>query len=123
MPHSDVPCGDHCPVEDAIQVIGGKWKLLIIRMLLLEGTRHFNDLQRDVAGISAKVLTENLKDLMRVGIVARQERAGRRVEYSLSEAGRELMPIFEQLGAWHDRANARLVPLEVGAELELGAAE
>jgi DNA-binding HxlR family transcriptional regulator len=90
-----------CPVERAIQVIGGKWKLLVLRSLLLNGPQGYNELLASVSSISSKELTRNLEDLTSVKLVERtRETTGRLTPYSLTKAGEELMPTFKSLLAW-----------------------
>lgn len=84
-----------CPVEDAIHIVGGKWKLLLIRVLLIEGPRRFNELSRRLPQISAKVLTQNLRELEDDCVV---ERDG--PHYQVTKAGAKLMPIMHSLGEW-----------------------
>lgn len=91
-----------CPVATAVGVIGNKWKLLILRNLLVNPQR-FTDLLKDVDGISKKVLTENLRSLEDDGIVNRKTYPYEipiKVEYSLSEMGETLKPIFDVLTNW-----------------------
>lgn len=82
-------------------VLGGKWKLIIIAHLAQP--RRFGQLAQRLALISRKVLTEQLKELEEDGIVRRQAFAELppRVEYSLTAHGLALLPILDQLGAWH----------------------
>lgn len=110
---SPSPDGAACPVETAIRTIGGKWRLLIIRMLLLEGPHRFNRLLEAVDGISSKVLSQDLRALGEAGIVARRVISERpqQVEYALTPAGGELLPIFQALGGWGER----LAAAETGA--------
>ena len=90
-----------CPVEMAINIIGGKWKLLVLRSLLLNGPQGYNQLLSSVAGISAKELTRNLGALAGSGLVVRSTGAtGLGAHYDLTEAGKGLMPTFESLLAW-----------------------
>ena len=90
-----------CPVEMAINIIGGKWKLLVLRSLLLNGPQGYNQLLSSVAGISAKELTRNLGALAGSGLVVRSTGAtGRGAHYELTEPGKGLMPTFESLLAW-----------------------
>ena len=90
-----------CPVEMAINIIGGKWKLLVLRSLILNGPQGYNQLLLSVAGISAKELTRNLGALAGSGLVVRSTGATERsAHYHLSEAGKGLMPTFESLLAW-----------------------
>lgn len=90
-----------CPVETTTNLIGSKWKLLIIRDLLT-GTKRFNELLRSVGNISQKVLTENLRSLEENGLVHREVFAEvpPRVEYSLTELGKSLEPIIQTFRAW-----------------------
>lgn len=90
-----------CPVATTVQLIGNKWKLLILRNLLVRPWR-FNELQRSLEGISQKVLTESLRSMESDGIVIRTVYAEvpPRVEYSLSELGKTLRPILDAMKAW-----------------------
>mgnify|MGYP002424236544 FL=1 len=85
-----------CPVEYTASIISNKWKVLILRDLI-EGTKRYNELNRSVVGISAKVLTQNLKDLETDGIVLRKVYpvVPPKVEYSLTEKGKELKSILD----------------------------
>ena len=87
-----------CPVEMTLQLIGDKWKVLIIRDLL-SGTKRFNELMRSVGGISQKVLTSNLRSLEASGLVNRKvyPEVPPRVEYSLTETGMSLKPILDSM--------------------------
>lgn len=92
-----------CPVATTVQLIGSKWKLLIMRNLLARPWR-FNELQKSLQGISQKVLTESLRSMVNDGIVIRTVYAEvpPRVEYSLSELGesmRGIICVMEQWGA------------------------
>ena len=86
----------NCPVEYTASIIGNKWKIIILRDLLT-GTKRYNELTRSVVGISAKVLTENLRDLERDGIVKRKVYpvVPPKVEYSLTDKGLELKDVLE----------------------------
>ncbi len=87
-----------CPVATAVALVGGKWKLLIIRNLRVRAWR-FNELQRDLEGISQKVLTDSLRQLMDDGLVYRHDyrEMPPRVDYSLTELGEKLLPIMDAL--------------------------
>lgn len=107
---ADFCAGDApCAVEGAIRLIGGKWKLLIIRELLLSGPQRYNRLLEQVVGISSKVLSQDLAALTDQGIIERREVVprSRHVEYALTARGEMLMPIFQALGAWHAGAAER----------------
>ena len=87
-----------CPVATAVALIGGKWKLLILRNLKSRPWR-FNELQRDLEGISQKVLTDSLRQMMDDGLVYRQDyqELPPRVEYGLTDLGKEMLPIIDAL--------------------------
>ena len=87
-----------CPVATAVPIIGGKWKLLIIRNLK-ERPWRFNELQRDIEGISQKVLTDSLRQMIDDGLVYRHDyqEIPQKVEYGLTELGKEMLPIIDAL--------------------------
>jgi len=98
-PPSD--CVTVCPVEQAIRIIGGKWKMLVLRSLLLNGPLRYNDLLATVSGISAKELTRNLGELASAGLLSRGPSETVRTEpYELTPLGSALMPVFSQLLTW-----------------------
>ena len=90
-----------CPVATIVELIGNKWKLLIIRNLLAS-TSRFGELKNGVPGISQKVLTDNLRALESDGLVVRTSfpEIPPRVEYSLSELGNTLRPLFKDMENW-----------------------
>ncbi|MBD5515433.1 MAG: helix-turn-helix transcriptional regulator [Lachnospiraceae bacterium] len=90
-----------CPVATTVQLIGNKWKLLIIRNLLVRPWR-FGELQKDLSGISQKVLTDCLRTMEADGIIIRKVYAEvpPRVEYSLSELGESMHPILTAMEDW-----------------------
>jgi DNA-binding HxlR family transcriptional regulator len=90
-----------CPVATTVSLIGNKWKLLIIRNLLVRPWR-FNELQKSLEGISQKVLTDNLRALEKDGLILRTvyPEVPPRVEYSLTELGESMRPILESMQAW-----------------------
>ena len=90
-----------CPVATTVQLIGSKWKLLILRNLMVRPWR-FNELHKDLAGISQKVLTDSLRALEADGIVTRTVYAEvpPRVEYALSELGETLRPVLGAMQEW-----------------------
>jgi DNA-binding HxlR family transcriptional regulator len=89
-----------CPVEEAIRIIGGKWKLLILRSLLLNGPQRYNELAGTVTAISQKELTRNLRELSDAGLVARDSGTSKMARYDLTKLGKGLMPTFKKLLAW-----------------------
>jgi len=90
-----------CPVATTVSLIGNKWKLLIIRDLLDRPWR-FNELRRDLDGISQKVLTESLRQMEADGIVIRTvyPEVPPKVEYALSKLGESLRPILDAMKSW-----------------------
>ncbi len=90
-----------CPVATTVQLIGNKWKLLIIRNLL-SAPQRFTQLKAGIPGISQKVLTDNLRALERDGILLREVYAQipPKVVYSLTEIGQSLLPIIDRMADW-----------------------
>ena len=90
-----------CPVATTVQLIGNKWKLLILRNLLTRPWR-FNEMLRSIPGISQKVLTDNLRALENDGIITRTvfPEVPPRVEYALSELGDSMRPIIDAMQVW-----------------------
>ena len=93
-----------CPVATTVSLIGSKWKLLILRNLMARPWR-FNELHRDLAGISQKVLTESLRSMEADGIITRTAYTEQppRVEYALSPLGESLRPIIMEMAAWGEQ--------------------
>lgn len=90
-----------CPVATTVSIIGSKWKLLIIRNLLSRPWR-FNELKKDLDGISQKVLTDSLRTMEEDGIITRTvyPEVPPRVEYALSELGESMRPILSAMQEW-----------------------
>jgi DNA-binding HxlR family transcriptional regulator len=100
MPTSRSYC-DVCPIARALDVIGERWALLVVRELLL-GPQRFSDLRRALPGASSNVLTDRLRELEARGVLCRRTLpppAGASV-YELTERGRELEPVLDALGMW-----------------------
>ena len=99
-----------CPVATTVQLIGSKWKLLIIRNLEYYGKQRFTDFLKTIPAISKKVLTDNLRALENDGLIEREVFAEvpPRVEYSLSELGNTLKPIFDAMKDWGTNYKAHL---------------
>lgn len=99
-----------CPVATTVQLIGNKWKLLIIRNLIYNGKQRFTDFVKTVPGISKKVLTDNLRALEDDGLIEREVFAEvpPRVEYTLSELGKTLKPILDAMHVWGTEYKASL---------------
>ncbi len=96
-----------CPVEITMMLISDKWKVLILRDLL-NGTLRFSELRRSVGNVSQKVLTSNLRQMERDGLVHREvyPEVPPRVEYSLTEVGESLRPIIETMKTWGNHYRA-----------------
>lgn len=94
-----------CPVARAMDVLDGKWTMLVIRDLLA-GTRRFSQLRASLAGISPKTLTDRLRVLEAHGLVTRSIYAEvpPRVEYALTDRGRALGPVVAALSVWSNDA-------------------
>lgn len=92
-----------CAVEATLRVIGGRWKVLILRELFF-GVKRFNELHRSISGITQKMLTQQLRELEKDGLVHREvySQVPPKVEYSLTPLGKSLQPI---LGAMHEWGN------------------
>jgi DNA-binding HxlR family transcriptional regulator len=90
-----------CPLTAALASIGGKWKLIIVYWLA-DSPKHFAGIRQVMPGISQKVLTEQLRELVHDGIVRRQPtgEAPAPVEYSLTDYGRALLPLVEDIRRW-----------------------
>ena len=102
-----------CPVATTVQLIGNKWKLLIIRNLLVRPWR-FNELQKSLDGISQKVLTDSLRSMEADGLITRTVYAEvpPRVEYALSDLGESMRPILNSMQTWGESYKAMMAQEE-----------
>jgi DNA-binding HxlR family transcriptional regulator len=91
--------GQFCPVAKASEIVAERWTPLVIAELLAGSTR-FNDIRRGVPLMSQTLLSTRLKELVRVGIVERRDAGGRTQEWHLTQAGKALGPVIQQLGEW-----------------------
>lgn len=91
-----------CRVDDALGILVGKWKPIILLHLLHSGTSRFNELKRNMPGITQKMLTQQLRDLEEEDIIMRRvyPQVPPKVEYSITEYGRSLEPILEAMHDW-----------------------
>lgn len=91
-----------CRVDNALEILVGKWKPIILLYLMQEGTHRFSELKRHLPDISQKMLTQNLRELEAEGIIERivYPEVPPRVEYSMTEYGRSLEPILEAMHEW-----------------------
>jgi DNA-binding HxlR family transcriptional regulator len=90
-----------CPVAKAMELLDERWTLLVVRELVI-GSEHFNELRRGLPRMSPSLLSRRLQQLVRAGVITRQEADGE-VRYRLTEAGEELRPVVEALGTWGTR--------------------
>lgn len=90
-----------CPLTAALAALGGKWKLIIVYWLA-QSPKHFAALRRDMPGISQKVLTQQLRELAVDGLVRREPKGAvpAPVEYSLTDYGRSVLPLVEDVRLW-----------------------
>jgi|SRR4051812_3959521 DNA-binding HxlR family transcriptional regulator len=93
---------DDCPVAKTLDLIGERWTLLLVRDLLLQGPRRFQDFQASLPGVAPNVLSDRLKKLEEAGLVGRRLYSERppRLQYMLTEKGRSLGPIVKALRDW-----------------------
>lgn len=98
-----------CPVEMTLQLIGDKWKILILRDLLT-GTKRFGELKKSVTGITQKVLTSNLRAMESSGLLTREvfPEVPPRVEYTLTDMGYSLEPILQSMYSWGENYKKNL---------------
>jgi DNA-binding HxlR family transcriptional regulator len=111
-----------CPIERTLGVIGGVWKVIIIRELLT-GTKRYGHLHRTIGGVTHKMLTQQLRELERDGILHREvyKQVPPKVEYSLTPLGVRLGPILDAMHSWglglHEAAAVDEAPVDAAREL------
>jgi len=112
MPEKTYECG----LDAAVDVVGGKWKPMVI-WALNSGPRRFGVLRRELPGVSEKVLTQQLRELERDGVVHREvhDHVPPKVEYSLTEIGVSLDRALAPLGDWGERHLAHIVRCRRGS--------
>ena len=117
--HTRLDCSPGCPVEAALQFIGGKWKGVILYHLL-EETLRFNEIRRRLPNVTQRMLTNQLRELEADGLIRREifPQVPPKVEYSLTGLGHSLQPVVLALKHWGD-AHAGLMP---GRRLDEGEA-
>lgn len=93
---------ENCQVEDALGILVGKWKPVILLFLLQEGTKRFSELKRKMPGITQKMLTKQLRELEDEDIIKRvvYAQVPPKVEYSMTEYGRSLEPVLDAMHEW-----------------------
>lgn len=103
MAHAhNCPCSETCALQGALGSLGGKWKLPILCSLLANGDSRYNELLRNIRGISNTMLSKTLKEMEDDGLIVRAEylEVPVRVEYGLTERARKLQPILAQFIQW-----------------------
>ena len=101
--------GQYCSVAKALDVVGDRWTLLIIRELLLQGPCRYTDLKSGLPGIASNLLADRLRELERAGLIRREEAPPpvATALFHLTDAGRELEPVLSALGSWGVRYMAQ----------------
>lgn len=91
-----------CSMELTLDIIGGKWKTLILWHLGLDGTKRFSEVKKSLPGITQKMLTQQLRELEAYGMINRKvyPQVPPKVEYSLTEEGKSLMPVLKTMCTW-----------------------
>lgn len=91
-----------CPIETTIELIGGKWKVIILYHLLTDGVLRFSELKRNAPGVTQKMLTSQLRELEAVGLLTRKVYpiVPPKVEYTITPLGTSLGPILEAMKGW-----------------------
>ena len=114
----DVPRSG-CPINAAVEVIGDRCSLLVLRDMMFGNRRHFRELLAgSEEGIASNILADRLKRLVKEGLLTRDDaRRGQKASYSLTEQAIQLVPVFAQLGAWGRRHRPTTPRLRVRAEL------
>lgn len=119
MSNYDLPMGSsHCPVSDALDIIGGKWKVVIIYHLQ-HSPKRFNELRRHLPEITQRMLTLQLKELVRDGVIKRfdYQQVPPKVEYSLTEQGQTLFPVLHAMHVWGENHAERCLQIRQNSAL------
>ncbi len=108
-----------CPINAAVEVIGDRWSLVVLRDIIFGDRRHFRTLYRNSEeGIASNILASRLRALVEAGLLTRDDPGrGRRATYSLTDAAIELVPLLAELGWWGLRHRPTTPPLRVRAQL------
>ena len=106
---ADDEADDICPAPIIFTMIGGKWKLIILQILIFQGMKRFNELRRQIDGITQTMLTNQLRALERDGLVSRKVYAEvpPRVEYSATQRALDLEEMFQAMHAWWVKTEGR----------------
>jgi DNA-binding HxlR family transcriptional regulator len=95
----------NCPVARALDIIGERWTILLLRDLFLQGPRRFQDFQESLAGVAPNTLSARLKTMEEHGLIARRVYSDHppRLEYHLTEKGKSFGPVLKALREWGQR--------------------
>jgi len=96
-----------CPMPDIAKLIGGKWKLIILQILIFHGTKRFNEMRRIIEGITQTMLTNQLRALESDGLITRKiyPEVPPRVEYTATKRALDLKDMFHTMHAWWEKYN------------------
>ncbi len=94
-----------CPMPDIAKLIGGKWKLIILQILIFHGTKRFNEMRRIIGGITQTMLTNQLRALENDGLITRKiyPEVPPRVEYTVTQRALDLKDMFHAMHAWWEK--------------------
>lgn len=109
-----------CPVSISLELLGDRWSLLIVRDLMVRGLKTFKEFQESGEGIASNILTDRLRRLEEVGVIAAEaaEGDGRRVHYRLTERGIDLAPVLLDLLIWAARHETTSAPPALVEQME-----
>ena len=122
MKHERYDCNFGCPVEACLEVVGGKWKGVVL-FHLLGGTKRFNELMRLMPGVTQRMLTRQLRELEADQIVARKvyPEVPPKVEYTLTEFGQTLAPVLKVVQQWGVEYIERITAIRWKTPTEIAA--
>lgn len=107
-----------CPISSGLDILGDKWSLLIVRDLIVYGTRTYSEFSESAERISTNILANRLKLLTTLGVIERvdADRVARNNAFQLTKSGKELRKVLEELGSWSHTNLKELHPTMVGME-------
>ena len=102
----------HCPVSLALEAIGDRWSLLILRDLIMRGKRHYQDFLNSGEGIATNILADRLARLERQGLISKSHdpEDKRQFRYSPTQKGLDLLPVILEMARWSKKYNPHLDP-------------
>lgn len=107
---SNCPCSNPCPLQNALSLIGGKWKIPILCSLTQDGGTRYNMLKKKISGITNTMLASSLKELEHDGLILRTQYMEMpvKVVYSITKKGEQLVPILHELAMWGNGCGGEL---------------